>query len=844
MNRLALILILASCGMNRVSAADPNKSALAQKAQAVFASYCYKCHGEGGRADGGFNYVTELKKLVDTKKVTPGDARKSKLFKYMTSDDNPMPPEVDDNDTSPNPVPPPKPSKDEIDVVRQWIAAGAPDLAVAAGETPRPFLSESDIVQAIADDLKTVDDRYRRFIRYFTLTHLYNAGLSADELLTYRNGLSKLVNSLSWGRKIVVPKPVDPAETVFRIDLRDFKWDDKIWQAILSQYPYGLTLDTPPAKGVYSATHCELPYVRADWFVFAASKPPLYHDVLQLPKTDRELEDKLQIDVDANIRRDLVARAGFNDSGVSLENNRMIERHESDLTNGAYWKSYDFAVSTGFKNLFAYPLGPAGPVDASKSFQHDGGEIIFNLPNGLQAYLLVKANGERLDVAPIKIVRDNAMPGGEVTNGISCMHCHFKGMIEKDDQIAASVAANAKDFPEDVVASVAALYPPKARMDALLKEDTERFVQAVKLTGASISKSEAVFTLARKFESELDIRLAASETGVPVEAFDKLIRRAPALAQTLGVLRTPGGRIKREVFVDAFPTIVRVGALGALLDLSGGKRRVSVSFEGSRPGDERDDNGLGMKFCWTPARTFMMGSPLGEPNRDNDEAPISMTLTHGAWVGKYEVTQGQWFKIMGTTIEQQRDLAKSTTLYGTGDDHPMYYVNQIEAEEFARKLTDQEHKSGKLPVDWEYRLPTEAEWESACRGEKNKNMATAFGDSLGSADANLNGKFPYNGAPEGPYLEKTCAVGSYKPNDWGLHDMHGNVMEWCRDGYDATLKGGNDPQGAPQAPVRVIRGGSWFSNARDCRSAKRYGYSPEYRSRNLGFRLAAVQSVR
>ena len=284
-------------------------AALAEKAQVVFKTYCYKCHGQTGRADGGFNVVIDLKKLVDSKRVIPGDPRKSKLFKRMISEDNPMPPEFDDADTAANPKPLPRPGKEEIEVVRQWIEGGA-RRRVKHREKPREFLAETDILKAIADDLKTIDVRYQKQTRYFTITHLFNAGLNADELLTYRHGLSKLVNSLSWGRHIVVPKPIDPAETILRIDLRDFKWDDKVWQAILAQYPYGITLDTAQANGVYEATACELPYIRADWFVFAASRPPLYHSVLQLPATDRELEAKLQIDVASNIRQDLVARAG------------------------------------------------------------------------------------------------------------------------------------------------------------------------------------------------------------------------------------------------------------------------------------------------------------------------------------------------------------------------------------------------------------------------------------------------------------------------------------------------------------------------------------------------------
>ncbi len=231
-------------------------------------------------------------------------------------------------------------------------------MASSIVEKPREFLAESDILKAIAADLQTIDVRYRKQTRYFTITHLYNAGLNADELLTYRHGLSKLVNSLSWGRHIVVPKPVDPAETVLRIDLRDFRWDEKVWQAILAEYPYGLApRDRDGQSGLRGhrvrAALRARGLVRVRRFQAAALsfRTPASGD-------DGSSRPSCKSMSPANIRRDLVARAGFNGSGVSLENNRMIERHESDLTNGAYWKSYDCAESKGRKNLFSHPVGP------------------------------------------------------------------------------------------------------------------------------------------------------------------------------------------------------------------------------------------------------------------------------------------------------------------------------------------------------------------------------------------------------------------------------------------------------------------------------------------------------
>jgi len=262
--------------------------------------------------------------------------------------------------------------------------------------------------------------------------------------------------------------------------------------------------------------------------------------------------------------------------------------------------------------------------------------------------------------------------------------------------------------------------------------------------------------------------------------------------------------------------------------------------QGSRAGEERDDNGLKMKLCWCPPGSFRLGSPSNEPERFGNEGPVNVTLSSGFWMGKYEVTQEQWEKVMGTTIREQLLKIKSDNIRGESPNHPMYFVGAEEADEFCRRLTESERRAGRLPAGWSYKLPTESQWEYACRA--GTTTATAFGDRLGSQDANFIGDFPYNGAPKGSSLNSTVTVGSYRANAWGLHDMHGNVEEWCLDGYREHLPGGVDPLGPPQASSRVIRGGSWNSYGRSCRSAYRYRSAPVYRDIDLGFRVARVPS--
>src|SRR5262245_37989788 len=202
------------------------------------------------------------------------------------------------------------------------------------------------------------------------------------------------------------------------------------------------------------------------------------------------------------------------------------------------------------------------------------------------------------------------------------------------------------------------------------------------------------------------------------------------------------------------------------------------SFPGARPGDEREV--AGVRLCWCPPGKFVMGSPPDEPERRPGEDQVEVTLTKGFWMATYEATQGQWKRVVG---ELPGPL---TAELPEGDDYPVGNVNFAEAEAFCRKLTELGRQSGELLAGWEFRLPTEAQWEYACRA--GTTTATAFGNSLGRTQANFQGK-PYNGGENGPSLKQAVKVGSYPANAWGLHDMHGNIFEWCRDWYHQQLTG-------------------------------------------------------
>ena len=356
----------------------------------------------------------------------PGDAAASKLYRRVAGGE--MPP-ADET---------PRPDDTAVAVLKRWIDEGATPFAKEA--PPSDFVSDEQLVAVLHEDLFSVPERDRKFIRYFITTHLANAHLSSDELQTWRHALAKLVNSLSWNKDVVPLHDVGTSGTVFRVDIRDYSWNDRLWLDVLSSYPYGVLQNSTNARDLLDAADGRLSYVRADWFIATASRPPLYHDLLQLPDAERKLEDQLHIDVAGDVRQERVARAGFNGSGVS-RNNRLIERHESPY--GSYWRSYDFASNSGTHNLFSCPLGSGSGAAVPEA---DGGEIIFNLPNGLHAFMLVDGKGRRLEKASLAIVSDTRRPDRAVEDGVSCMNCHARGLIVKGDQVRASVERNPNAF--------------------------------------------------------------------------------------------------------------------------------------------------------------------------------------------------------------------------------------------------------------------------------------------------------------------------------------------------------------------------------------------------------------
>jgi serine/threonine-protein kinase len=497
--------------------------------RALFKKHCHECHG--GKKTAAKLDVLSHKILLDRKVLVPGRATESEVYvRLVAKDDSIMPPPESG-----------KLSAAEIALVKAWIDAGAPEphavrttskfvpidpVPRPSAETPEDLgikhpLGAGYTLQAIANDVQRLPESERPFQRYLSLTHLLGGGTTQEELIQHREALARVVNYLSWKPKLVAPVPVESTHTVFRIDLRTLGWDKKLtrkeagkpaassynlYDLALLEYPYGVVFSMPAYQTLCREYLAQagmvrpIPFVRADWFVSVVTQPPLYHDFLQLPLQVEELERSLGVNAQGNINEGRAIRGGVINSGVS-RNNRVNERHPAKF--GAYWKSFDFKSSRAQENIFFDPLN----LNAS------GGEMIFNLPNGLQGYFVTDEKGRRIDAAPTNIVVDTFASDKVVRNGLSCMRCHDKGMKDFAD-VVRPILQKLKTAPFDIPLSLR-IYRDQTALDAYLAADRKRFENALKGLLGRDPGGEPIRLVSRRFlDDRLTLSSASAELGL------------------------------------------------------------------------------------------------------------------------------------------------------------------------------------------------------------------------------------------------------------------------------------------------------------------------------------------
>jgi formylglycine-generating enzyme required for sulfatase activity len=243
--------------------------------------------------------------------------------------------------------------------------------------------------------------------------------------------------------------------------------------------------------------------------------------------------------------------------------------------------------------------------------------------------------------------------------------------------------------------------------------------------------------------------------------------------------------------------------------------------------------GIKLTLMLIPAGEFLMGAPESEPDSNGDERPQHPVKLESFLLGCYPVTQAQW-RIVAGYRQIERKLEPEPSRF-KGDNRPVEQVSWEEAVEFCQRLSVEKGRT--------YRLPTEAEWEYACRA--GTQTPFHYGEIITTELANYDGNYTYNNSSKGEFKEETTDVGIFPANRWGLHDLHGNVLEWCEDdwhsGYEVAPKDGSAWLEANATDTsKLLRGGCWNFNPRFCRSAFRFNGSRDYRYGGIGFRVCCV----
>lgn len=554
----AAFLLLSTVAFSQDEPSLESRADLGTRAVEVLKSRCYQCHGSSSRIAG--LDVLDRGVLVENRGtperplafITPGVPSESILMDAINSDF--MPP------TEAGEV-----TEDERQLLVEWIESGA---EFPPGRNVQ-FVSTLTQLEAVRALLLAVDSQDRPFMRFFSIAHLQNnRSITEDDLRLYRAALSKTLHSLTWEREIHLPKVVPGTEeSLLVIDLRDFGWErEGLWAEIMRGYRYGLDFEHVEDRALRNAgtdvallTGADVPIVRADWFIVNATRPPLYHRLLEIPSTLGELEERLGVDFEQAFDRRRLMRAGFSRSGVSRQN-RLLERHQPPNTE-YYWISYDFFPRRERGDLIRFPLGPERPENPYEkfAFSHDGGEIIWRLPNGMQGYMLVAADGRRIDAGPIEVVFDAKSSLGSplITNGVSCIHCHRNGMItEWRDEVR-----EAAPFGGAISQAVRELYPPADEMARQVEQDRRSFLAALEQVcgpylrvGDDADRAisdfpEPVGKVVEWYLRDLDLTGLACELGIEhVDELRERIRRE-SFFRELGLgpaAADPPGTVKRE----------------------------------------------------------------------------------------------------------------------------------------------------------------------------------------------------------------------------------------------------------------------------------------------------------
>jgi serine/threonine-protein kinase len=440
---------------------------------------------------------------------------------------------------------------EEVATIKQWIA-GLKAVQVVP-------LKDTQVIELVQQDLQAnVPAADQDQVRYFSFHVPNNVGTNEAAIESMRKAFVKVINSLSRSPALVKPVAIDAKKLIYRVKLNELGIPVQVFEGVMNDfYPFTkqfvnnvadnaaqrVAQDDAALRAAIGSPNYVL---RADWFIATATLPLPYERLLQLGADQAELDAQLGVDITGNVAANRVLRSGFKNSGVSTQN-RVIERHSQN--NGlSYWISYDFARLDQIENIFANPIGPQ-PASPTRAFQHDGGEIIFQLPNGMLAYRLINAAGVILDKGPTSIVKQNDAPSqflSAIVNGVSCMNCHASGLLYKKDEVRAFAQANVAAFTPAEMEKILNLYSDEKVFKDAMDKDNVLYFNSLKQLGIDPKTPDPVNQAFRFFNRSMSKNDVKEELGITEAVLDSLLLNEPYRTQWTS-LRTQGFISRQEL---------------------------------------------------------------------------------------------------------------------------------------------------------------------------------------------------------------------------------------------------------------------------------------------------------
>jgi mono/diheme cytochrome c family protein len=518
---------------------DPNDLGAIERAAAenVLNANCGGCHGTAlppGAESGNMNYINDIDQLVENGKIQPLNSAGSRIIQRMK--DGSMPPPAAGLD---------RVTEADINTVANFIDNPRfwPDAGGGAQGCQDQLFTFDQLYREIADDLARLDEDDALTARYISLTNRYTAGVCADTSLDKdRQALFKMVNALSTETTVEVPEPIDADETIYRIDIADYGWDEPVtvvnadgsttdfvdkWEAIVANNPYAVPFVGDDADDAVQDSGTTVPVMFADSMLDIATIGNLYYALINVnvqDTLDNFILNDLQIDVVQNLIDEEQVRAGTTKSRISRQD-RVVQRDDIEVRQGVLWQSFDFLADDANQSIFEDPFG----------FAEGGTEAIFTLPNGFLGFVIADENSNIVEDSDILF--DTNQNNFRAVTSISCSNCHAGGLIPVVDEVRDIALQNARvsGLNADEVEQLENVFPEAQEFARIVETDsTQFFKRALSQADVPAEGSDPVSTVFFRFDQDIVITDAAGDLGLTPDDLDNNLN---LLEPELGVLR-------------------------------------------------------------------------------------------------------------------------------------------------------------------------------------------------------------------------------------------------------------------------------------------------------------------